>query len=109
VRVVIESHWRGERWEGDIPDAKGAEGANRLTTNTGQKPLTDEQLLAALDAALAAAQAELDGLETRRHELEAKVQTLTATRAVYSGQPVPKRRAKRRAKRAATGHASESA
>jgi hypothetical protein len=24
VRVVIESHWRGERWEGDIPDAKSA-------------------------------------------------------------------------------------
>jgi cell division protein FtsB len=73
-------------------------------STTSQKPLTDEQLLAALDAALAAAQAELDGLEARRHVLEAKVQTLTATRAVYSGQPVPKRRAKRRARRAAADH-----
>jgi cell division protein FtsB len=78
-------------------------------TNTAHKALTDEQLLAALDAALAAAQAELDGLEARRHELEAKVQTLTATRAVYSGQPLPKRRAKRRAKRAAVEHGSERA
>jgi cell division protein FtsB len=73
-------------------------------STTSQKPLTDEQLLAALDAALAAAQAELDGLEARRHVLEAKVQTLTATRAVYSGQPVPKRRAKRRPKRHAADH-----
>lgn len=70
-------------------------------STTSQKPLTDEQLLVALDAALAAAQAELDGLEARRHELEAKVQTLTATRAVYSGHPLPKRRAKRRPKRVA--------
>jgi hypothetical protein len=61
--------------------------------------LSDEQMLEQLRAALADAQRELDELEPKRVALTARVQSLTHTIAVYSGETPVKRRASTRRRR----------
>jgi hypothetical protein len=67
--------------------------------NSSTPALSDEQLLEQLRAALADAQRELDELEPKRVALSARVESLTHTIAVYSGETPVKRRGGARRRR----------
>jgi hypothetical protein len=62
-----------------------------MPSNTNAVPeLTDEQLLAAIDLRLQAAESELAELDAKRQPLLDNVERLRTTRAVYAGdQPAP--------------------
>jgi hypothetical protein len=70
VRIVVESHWRGERWEGDVPDAPaGVRPLEHVFRYFNRVDASDEQRLEAIGYRLPSLSVgdvvELDGLRFR--------------------------------------------